>query len=263
MLEDHGKQNLNYAGSIIDIETINDYCRGYAKGDSREYKDLKVVVFGYIDKDGWHIYCAQGSRDIPKIQQITRQFIEILDNKRPLYAYNCHHEMGVFFHNLNIKILMDKELQSVEYERKEVALRHIGINESFGDPFHMTEKPGNECRLAWLNSRFDQALRHNRACLLKEQTLLLNSHIIEPRSLEFNTYVESQTRPSASFQPWTIDKENYIVLSWKNGKTLKSIAQDCGRTPNAIFMRLQKLKQVPPDILYTLEKDSCTIRELR
>jgi len=35
---------------------------------------------------------------------------------------------------------------------------------------------------------------------------------------------------------------------------LKTIAQDCKRTPHAIWIRLQRLKEIPAEIPYTIEK---------
>ena len=262
--EGHGTQNLDYIGTIIDIETIGEYCHGYPKHDSREYKDLKIVVFGYINRREWDIYCAQGFEDIPKLGEKAKQLLVVLEKERPLYAFNCHHETSVFFHHLNAEILMDRELQSEEYERKEDALRKLGIVESYGDPFHTKPKPGKSCMLAWETGHFGEAIRHNRACLLKEQALLLHGRGIKPIPLNFRTAVDSPTSPShsASFQPWTKEQESYISRAWSEGKTLNTIAQDCKRTPNAIWMRLQKLNKIPYPILYTIEKNSCTIDDL-
>ncbi len=44
---------------------------------------------------------------------------------------------------------------------------------------------------------------------------------------------------------------------------VKTIAQDYNRTPKAIWMRLQILKEIPPEIPYTIEKDSFTVRDLQ
>jgi hypothetical protein len=257
----HKKQNLSYTGTIIDIETIGEFCDQY-KGDSREYKDLIIVIFGYINEKGLHIYCAQGNEDIPILEEKTKQLLETLDKERPLCAYQCHNEMGVFFHRLNLKFLFDKELQT-DRERKENALRRLGIFDSFGDPFHNELKPGNACRIAWLNNYFDNAIKHNCACLLKEQTLLLKGHVVAPRPLDFEERIDAPSRgPSLAFQPWTQEQKDYAKQAWNEGKMLKTIAQDCGRTPNAVWMRLQRLNVIPSDIPYAIEMDSWTIKDL-
>jgi len=265
--EDHGSQksrNLVYAGTIIDIETIGNYRRReYPKHDSREYKDLKIVIFGYINKQEWHIYCAAGIKDIPELEEKAKQLLTTLRNERPLYAFNCHQEMGVFFHRLNEKILMDKELQSEEYEPKEEALRKLGIAESYGDPFHTNQKPGAACMRAWESGDFDRAIQHNRACLFKEQALLLHGRGIKPVPLNFRIEASSSASLNASFQPWTKEQENCVRNAWREGNMLKMIAQDCKRTPKAIWIRLQRLKEIPAEIPYTAEKDSFTIRDFQ
>lgn len=264
--EDHGSQkgqNLGYAGTIIDIETIENYCREYPKHDSREYKDLKMVIFGYINKQEWHIYCAAGIKYIPELEEKAKQLLMTLRNERPLYAFNCHQEMGVFFHRLNEKLLIDKELQSEEYEPKEKALRKLGIVENYGDPFYTDPKPGKACMIAWENGYFDKAIQHNRACLLKEQALLLHGRGIKPVPLDFKIESSSSTSLNASFQPWTKEQENCVRKAWRDENMLKTTAQDCRRTPKAIWIRLQRLKEIPAEIPYTIEKDSFTIRDLQ
>ncbi|MGA8848418.1 MAG: hypothetical protein WB564_01130 [Dehalococcoidia bacterium] len=259
--EDHGSQNLAYKGTIIDIETIGDYCREY-KGDLREYKDLKMVIFGYINKQGWHIYCAIDIKYIPKLEEKAKQLLITLKNESPLYAFNCNQEKGVFFHRLNEKILM-KELQSKEYERKDEALRKLGIVESYGDPFHGDRDPGKACMRAWESGDFDKAVQHNRACLLKEQELLLRGRGRGPEPLDFKIEASSSASFNASFQLWTREEESCVRKAWREGNTLKTIAQGCKRTPKATWIRLQILKEIPAEILYTIEKDSFTIRDLQ
>ncbi len=261
--EYHANQNLSYTGTVIDIETKGEFCDKY-KGDSREYKDLRIVIFGYINKKSIHIYCAQDNEDIPIVEEKTKQLLETLDKGRPLYAYNCQNEMSVFFHRLNLKILFDKELQfqSRPYKSKEAALRDLGIFNNYGDPFQNEQKPGKACGIAWMNGHYDTAIKHNRACLLKEQTLLLEGHVVTPMPLDFKEIDAPYNSPSLAFQPWTREQEDYLKKAWNDGKTLKTIAQDCKRTPNAIWMRLQRLREIPSDIPYTIEKNSWMLRDL-
>jgi hypothetical protein len=267
LLEHHEDKDLNFAGTIIDIETTGEYCRAYKirdtriPRDSREYKDLKIVIFGYMNKKGLHIFCASGNEDIPELEKVTKQLLVVIVNERPLYAFNCHQEMSVFYHHLNLEIRFDKELQSEEFENKEKALRSLGILDSYGDPFHNEYKPGNSCRIAWENDYFEKAIQHNRACLLKEHELLLKGRGIVPIPLEFKTINSSLTK---AFEIWTKSQEDYIKKAWSDGKTLIIIAQseECKRTPRAVWLRLQRLNVISPDIPYTIEKNSCTIRDL-
>jgi len=259
--EDHGSQSLAYEGTIIDIETIGNYCREY-KGDLREYKDLKMVIFGYINKQGWHIYCATGTEHTPELEEKAKQLLMTLRNECPLYAFNCNQEKGVFFYRLNETIFM-KELQSKEYERKDEALRRLGIVENYGDPFHTSPDPGKACMTAWESGDFDRAIQHNRACLLKEQELLLHGRGREPKPLDFKIKGTSSRSVNASFKPWTREQENRVRKAWREGNMVKTIAQDCNRTPKAIWMRLHILEEIPAEIPYTIEKNSFTVRDLQ
>lgn len=176
MLEYHKKQEHSYQGTIIDIETIGNYvAHVYPRYDSREFKDIKVVIFGYINQEGYHIYCAEGINDIPKLEEIAKPLIEKIDKQgRPLYALNCHHEMGTIFHHYGIKLVFDKELQARDYERKEDALIAMGIDpKPFNDPFQNKKSGGLACKMAWEMGQYNLSLQHNRACLLKEQALML------------------------------------------------------------------------------------------
>ena len=267
VLELHEDKDLSFIGTIIDIETTGEYCNTYKiRGtgnprDSRVYKDLKMVIFGYMNKQGLHIYCAKGIEGIFEVKEAAKQILVATEKERPFYAFNCHQEMGVFYHNLNLEIRFDRELQSEEFEKKEEALCSLGILDSYGDPFHNEVKPGNSCRMAWERGYFEKAILHNRACLLKEYELLRIGRGTTPIPLDFKTINSQSTNV---FQTWTKHQEDYIKKAWSDGKTLKTIAQaeECKRTPNAVWLRLQRLKKIPPDIPYTIEKNSCTISDL-
>ncbi len=223
-----------------------------------------MVIFGYVNKQGFHIYCARGNEGIQELEEKARQLLAILEQERPLYAFNCHQEMSVFFHQLNLRILFDKELQSREYENKDDALRNLGIFNSFGDPFHNKPKGGCSCSEAWKNGDFNNAIKHNQACLLKEQALLLNGRGITPIPLDFKETDNLYIKPDLSLagQPWTREQEEYAIKAWSNGGTIKSIAEGCKRNKNAIWMRLQRLGKIPSDIPYTVGKESWTLRDL-
>lgn len=264
--EHHENQDSIYKGTVIDIETKGEFCDQF-KGDSREYKDLQIVVFGYINKRGLHIYCAKDDKDISILEEKTKQILGTLDKERPLYAYNCQNEMSVFFHRLNLKLPFDGELQiqSRPFKSKETALRELGIFDSYGDPFKNEQKPGKACGLAWMSGHYDDAIKHNRACLLKEQRLLMEGHVVTPIPIIFNDKVDSSSiRPfySSSYETWTREKIDYIKKAWNDGKTIKNISQDCKRTCNAIWMRFQKLGIIPQDIPFSQEKESWTFKDL-
>ena len=59
MIQEYSEESKSdFEGTILDIETIGDFDHLY-RYDSRHYRKLKQVIFGYIDKDQLHIYCAK------------------------------------------------------------------------------------------------------------------------------------------------------------------------------------------------------------
>jgi len=273
LIEHHENQDLNYSGTVIDIETIGEYCKQYkihtedtiTPRDSREYQDHKLIIFGYINKRGLHIYCAKDQKCIPELEEKTKQLLKVIVEEKPLYALNCHQEMSVFFHQLNMKIPIDKELQSREFESKDQALRDVGIYESFGDPYHNKYKGGLSCREAWEQGDISSAIKHNRACLLKEQALMLKGRGITPLPLNFTETDEASQKPdlSLAYQPWNKEQEDNLKRLWNSGRTINSIADECKRTRKAIWMRLQRLGEILSDVPYTDEKDSWTKTNLQ
>lgn len=155
----------DFKGTIIDIESIGDFCKGYP--DSREYQDIIPVIFGYIDKNGLNIYCAKGIESVDKIKNII---VDTLPNlTKPLYAFNCNFERGSFHHTCGIAIDFDGELDRKKYERKRDAVIILGI-ENYDDPFNDV---GYKCLLAWKEGNIDLSIQHNRSCLLKERDILM------------------------------------------------------------------------------------------
>ena len=58
MIEEYEESvSSNLKGTIIDIETVGEFNRLF-KYDSRQYKDMTQVIFGYINQEHLHIYCA-------------------------------------------------------------------------------------------------------------------------------------------------------------------------------------------------------------
>lgn len=88
--------------------------------------------------------------------------------------------MGVLFHYLDRKIIFDGELQ-LYYESKAQAVGNLDID-NYDDPF---PNGGNQCRIAWEGGEFEQAIAHNRACLLKERDILLLRGAREPDEMIF------------------------------------------------------------------------------
>jgi len=166
----------DFEGTIIDIESIGDFCWGYQ--DSREYQNIIPVIFGYIDKNGLKIHCAKGIESIEKIKNIVANTAPNLT--KPLYAFNCNFERGSFHHNCGIAIDFDGELNREKYESKRNAIIILGID-NYDDPFNDV---GYKCKLAWEEGNYNLSIKHNRSCLLKERDILLRRGFRTPDELE-------------------------------------------------------------------------------
>ena len=252
----HESQNLDYKGTIIDIETIGDFKKGFPKYDSREFNGIQIVIFGYINSKDLFIFCAEGVEDISQLESTIKPWVKDYPISKPLYAYNCHHEMGVIFHHLGIEVTFDYELQFKEYQRKEEWMQQLGLTETFNDPFHYMLKPGLQCRFAWQNNEFDKAIQHNRACLLKEQSIMLKNKSIPV--LPFNFSNDLTPTMSNAFQPWSENDKIKIVDMWNSGKSISCISQESKRTSRAIWMQLQKQRLIPYKYIYTTDNDNRT-----
>lgn len=179
MIEEYEEEiSSDFEGTIIDIETIGEFNRLF-KYDSRQYKDIRQVIFGYINNMHLHIYCAKDRSGIDQLGVITSETIYTLD--KPLYAFNCDFERGVLFHHIGIKTIFQGELNIRKYERKGDAIQLLNIP-NYDDPFYDN---GFMCMKAWNDKEFNKAIAHNRACLLKERDILLKRGHRIPDELEF------------------------------------------------------------------------------
>jgi len=155
----------DFEGTVIDIETIGEFARHYS--DSRQYKDIHLVIFGFINRHALQIFCAEGKGSINELKEEIRKIINRLG--RPFYAFNSGFERGVLFHNLGVEIDFDGELNKEKFESKAKAVREL-VTPNYDDPFFDN---GYLCMEAWESGEFDKAIAHNRACLLKERDILL------------------------------------------------------------------------------------------
>jgi len=168
----------DFEGTVIDIETIGELDRS-SKQDSRQYRKIQQVIFGYITNDRIHIYCAKGKDGI---DQLAERIVKGLDTlNRPFYAFNCDFESGVWFHHLGVQIRFDGELNGSKYESKRDAIHSLGIP-NYADPFN---DQGLLCIKAWEGRRYKLAVAHNRACLIKEKDILIKRGYRVPNELQF------------------------------------------------------------------------------
>ena len=176
IIEHEENVSSNFEGTIIDIETIGEFFNQYP--DSRRYKDIQLVIFGFINRYALHIFCAKGIEAINELRERTERVIDNL--KRPFYAFNTDFERGVLFYELGKEIDFDGELQE-HRESKANVCTYLAIP-NYDDPFYDN---GYLCMKAWENGEPDKAIAHNRACLLKERDILIKRGFRKPDELKF------------------------------------------------------------------------------
>jgi len=176
IIEHQENISSNFGGTIVDIETIGEFLNQYP--DSRRYKYIQLVIFGFINRHNLHIFCAKGIEAIYELRERTERIIDSLE--RPFYAFNSEFERSVLFYELGKEIDFDGELQR-GHEPKAKARKHLGIP-NYDDPFYDN---GFLCMKAWEAGELDSAIAHNRACLLKERDILIKESFIKPNELKF------------------------------------------------------------------------------
>jgi hypothetical protein len=182
ILEHREPISSNFDGTIIDIETIGKFNSRYRDTDDvREYEYIRQVIFGYIDRHALNILYVRDTNEIDELNERVASLIGSLD--KPFYAFNSIFERAVLFHGLGRELLFEGELQAVKYESKASAVSALGIS-NYDDPFF---DRGILCMQAWESGEFDEAIAHNRACLLKERDILLRRGFREPEGLTFTS----------------------------------------------------------------------------
>jgi len=169
------KTKSRFEGTIIDIETIGEFCYDY--DDSRHYQDIIPTIFGWINKDELNIFCARGMNAIEELKEKTTHTLPNLG--KPWYAFNCSFEKGVLFHSYGTKIKFKGELNEKKFEKKKNAVAKLGIP-NYDDPFYDS---GFECLKAWKKGHYKHAVKHNRSCLLKERDILQKRGYRKPDKL--------------------------------------------------------------------------------
>lgn len=170
----------SFKGTIIDVETIGDFLREFEDNDSRQYRSLTPTILGYITKAELNVLCAEG---IGALGELKEQIVEIIPSlKKPLFAFQCRFEQSVFHHSCGIKIEFEGELNKETFEGKRYACSDLDIP-SYGDPFNNS---GYECMKAWLRGEYEETIKHNRSCLLKERDILLKRDYRKPDILKIH-----------------------------------------------------------------------------
>ena len=81
----------DFEGTIIDVETIGEFLNHYP--DSRRYKNIQLVIFGFINSCTLKILCANGLEAIDELGERTSKIIDTLE--KPFYAFNSAFERGI------------------------------------------------------------------------------------------------------------------------------------------------------------------------
>jgi hypothetical protein len=172
------KMRSRFDGTIIDLETTGEFSR-FPYDDSRNYQNLKLTIFGYVNNNELNISCAKGNDGLDQLIERTKKIVPSL--KQPLYAFQSRFERGVFYHACGLEIEFDGELNSQTFEKKLNACIELGIPD-YGDPYN---HDGRQCSLAWERGDYKNAIKHNRNCLLTERDILLKRNYREPDELKF------------------------------------------------------------------------------
>ncbi|MBU0929950.1 MAG: hypothetical protein KJ623_02670, partial [Nanoarchaeota archaeon] len=100
---------------------------------------------------------------------------------KPFYAFNSDFERGSLFHHLGFLVEFHNELNKEKFEAKRFAVSTLKIP-NYDDPFNDN---GLLCSKAWERGEINEAIAHNRSCLLKERDILLKRGFREPNILNF------------------------------------------------------------------------------
>lgn len=176
LIEQKEDTSSDIKGTIIDIETVGEFLNQYS--DSRHFRDIRLVIFGFINKDGLQIFCAKGLEATNELRERTGKIIDSLE--KPFYAFNTEFERSVLFYELGKEIDFGGELQE-GHESKATTRNYLDIP-NYDDPFY---DRGVLCMRAWQDGEFGRAIAHNRACLLKERDILLKRRFSKPCELTF------------------------------------------------------------------------------
>ena len=165
----------DFEGTIIDLGTIGYFDDRY--DDSRRYRNIIPVIFGYMNRDRIRILCAE---DHGSIADLGAEIIKVLGSlEGPFYAFNSDFERGVLFNHLGKKVEFEGELNQEKFESKKRVVQAFRIP-NYGDPCNDN---GLLCSQHWSKGNIEPAILHNRSCLLKERDILLKRGYRKPDRL--------------------------------------------------------------------------------
>lgn len=151
-------------GTIIDFETIGEF--NESAKECERYKDIIPVLFGTLNQEKIQISYIKSKDHIPALVNTIRDKINELTP--PLYAFQNEFEKCIIYHFLGLKLEF-QELQPQPFVSKRRVCEDLCIP-NYEDPFNGV---GILCSQAWLRGEYEDCIKHNRACLLKEADIWL------------------------------------------------------------------------------------------
>jgi hypothetical protein len=174
----------DFEGTVIDIETWGNFHKQY--DDSRGYREIIPVIFGYINDERLEVRCAAWRSSLESLHSEIKEVVPRLD--KPLYAFNSIFMRGVLYHSCDLVVHFDGELNLDHKESIRKARLALGI-ENYEDPFKddrgkCVHQWDLECRLGLGDDDSRLSIRHIRSRLLKERDILLKRGFRPPDDLK-------------------------------------------------------------------------------
>jgi hypothetical protein len=172
IIEAYKTQYQNFEGAIIDLESDGAPLIDYLQG-AYQYSKHSVTSFGILDKDFVEVIAktchATDSQFANEVEQSLQK------RNHPYYAFNAEFDMALLSNLLGKEIIFDGDIM-VENIKKEFQVRNFGIS-NFDDPFNGDDGLAGFSWKKHLETQetkyVHDVLAHNRACVLKEYSLLL------------------------------------------------------------------------------------------
>lgn len=171
-MEKYQTKFRKFDGTIIDLESDGEPFDNYLNG-IRKYSKHSATSFGLLNKDSVEViaktYRASNEQFIQEIEEKLKEI------NHPFYAFNAEFDMALLSKLLGREIIFEGEIMVIR-AKKEMLARQCGIP-NFDDPFN---GDGYWAGVYWkkhLETREEKYVReimaHNRACVLKEFSLML------------------------------------------------------------------------------------------
>jgi len=172
IIKEYKTQYQNFEGAIIDLESDGAPFIDYLQG-AYQYSKHSTTSFGILDKDYVEViaktYKATDSQFVNEVEQCLEK------RNHPYYAFSAEFNMALLSNLLGREIIFDRDIM-VENIKKDFQVRNFGIS-NFDDPFN---GDGGLAGFSWRKHLETQEtkyvhdiLAHNRACVLKQYSLLL------------------------------------------------------------------------------------------